>query len=161
MYCVFNKRKRTNKMLIYVEINLCTTSNGSRVFLWTVWKTAVLYFLPVYAKLIHPRFVQSLDCTLSEGQPESHVISRGLGLDHERAPRLSEYADFLLKAQLTHLQIGFICGSERANQFKGISNTELKMRTLISLPLLYNQLMCPSRGLVIRRRLGQWRSAVV
>ncbi len=46
MYCVFNKtkKKRINKMLIYVEINLCTTSYGSRVFLWVVRNTVVVFF---------------------------------------------------------------------------------------------------------------------
>lgn len=45
MYCVFNKTKKIiNKMLIYVEINLCTTFPGSGVFLWLVRITVVVFF---------------------------------------------------------------------------------------------------------------------
>ena len=37
-------KKIINKMLIYVEINLCTTSFGSRVFMWVVRNTVVVFF---------------------------------------------------------------------------------------------------------------------
>lgn len=46
MYGVFeqNKKQIIKKMLIYVEINLCTTPHVSRVFLWAVRHFAVGFF---------------------------------------------------------------------------------------------------------------------
>lgn len=65
------------------KINLCTTSLDSRVFLWPLGGGSPP--LPAatppdsVGKAISDSYVQSPDCKLDEGQPQSHAISPGFG----------------------------------------------------------------------------------
>lgn len=67
---------------MWKKINLCNTSLDSRVFLWTLGggSSPRPHALPdSVGKAILDSYVQSPDCKLDEGQPQSHAISPGFG----------------------------------------------------------------------------------